>query len=451
MQAGRGEIRGLRVAWCWAQLLFVAVAGALVGCRSGSGEAAVKVADSDVAVTVAISEPDDKGVVYGPEYGELEVMTESLMLASKLYVEEYPFQKLVYNAIDGMLKRMDPSSGFLAPESLELHELETKGYFGGIGVSIGSEGGELKVVSPVEDSPAARAGIQAGEKITAVDGKSLAGGSIDEAVKAMRGEKGTRVKLEVEDSGGVKREVELVRDDIRVSEIKGIRLPGSGMGYVRIGQFDKPTAEEFGRVFDDLNRQKVKGIVLDLRDNPGGLLEAAVGVAECLLPRGKSIVSIRTREGEEKEHLYKAGASSSRNTRVGLAVLVNRGSASAAEVLVGALQSHERGVIVGERTFGKASVQSVIRLGARPECALRLTTAYYYTPDGRQIHGRGIEPDQVVPLARNPWHRVNMRSFLNEVASKSESEGEVMLTGLQDAQLEHAIRILQGKSFEEES
>ncbi len=413
----------------------VAVTVLVCGCASTPSPVAEKAGE-------ASSEGDAESA-----YDDIAVLTEAMLLVRRNYVEEKPFRDVVYHAIDGMLQELDPNSSFLPPKPLEHLEEETRGSFGGIGVSVGLEKNGVKVIAPIEDSPAFRAGIHAGDTITAVDGKKLDGASMDDAVKAMRGEKGSTVQVTIQRADGEKMDVALVRDDIKVASVKGAKVLGDGIGYVRITQFNEPAAGDFQRALGLFAQEKIKGLVVDLRDNPGGLLESAVQVAEQVLPKGKTIVTVRGRKDQDEQQEFKAGPCEHRYTELPIAVLVNGGSASASEILAGALQSHKRAVLVGERTYGKASVQSVIKLALRPDCAVRLTTGYYYTPDGRMIHGQGIEPDVEVPVSKADWRKAQMKRMYEEMPGASSGGMSNLVQGVKDVQLERAKELLKGANI----
>lgn len=373
-------------------------------------------------------------------YDDIAVLTEALLLVERHYVEDVPFQDVVYGAVNGMLTGLDPNSSFLPPQPLAALEEETRGSFGGIGVSVGIDNGGVKVIAPIEDSPAFRAGIHAGDTIMAVDGKKLEGASMDEAVKAMRGEKGSPVKVTVARPSGETVDVALVRDDIKLSSVKGVRNLGDGIGYLRITHFSEHAGSDFATALSKLQQEKVTDLILDLRDNPGGLLESAVAVAEQVLPKGKDIVSVRGRDETAPQQRFVSGPCERRFEELPLAVLVNSGSASASEIVAGALQANKRAVLVGETTYGKASVQSVIKLALRPDCAVRLTTGYYYTPSGEMIHGKGIAPDIKVAVPKAEWRQAQMRRLFEEMPGSSSMTN--MVKGVQDAQLERAKELL---------
>jgi len=412
--------------------LVAALAVGLCGCASPKAEAPARVAGVGVPTAEEAA------------FDEIAVLTEAMLLVRRYYVEEKPFKDVVYGAIEGMVGSLDPNSSFLPPQPLAQLEEDTRGSFGGIGINVGVKDGGVRVIAPIEDSPAFKAGIHAGDVITAVDGKKLEGVSVDEAVKAMRGEKGTPVKVTVERPNGEKMEVALVRDDIKITSVKGVRPLGDGIGYLRITQFNEPAAESFARALASLEKEKISELIIDLRDNPGGLLESAVGVAEQVLPQGAEIVTVRGRDGVRPQQKFEAGPCERRFTDLPIAILVNGGSASASEIMAGALRAHKRAVLVGEKTYGKASVQNVIKLALRPDCALRLTTGYYYTPDGKMIHGTGIEPDVPVAVSKAEWRQAQVRRMYDEAPGAAEGTAQEKEPEAKDEQLERAKQVLKG-------
>ncbi len=409
------------------------------GCTTSHPAKQVRTVAPSAAVTAVSGAAKDEA-----EFDEIAVLTEAMLLVRRYYVEEKPFKDVVYGAINGMLTELDPNSSFLPPQPLASLEEETRGSFCGIGVSVGVQSGGVKVIAPIEDSPAFKAGLHAGDTITAVDGKKLNGASVDEAVKAMRGDKGTAVKVTVERANGEKVDVALVRDDIKVTSVKGVRSLGDGIGYLRITQFNEPVVEDFARALAGLEKEKITELIIDLRDNPGGLLESAVGVAEQVLPKGKEIVTVRGRDGVKAQQRFDAGACERRFTDLPIAVLVNGGSASASEIVAGALKANRRAVLVGEKTYGKASVQNVIKMALRPDCAVRLTTGYYYTPDGKMIHGTGIIPDVEVAVTKAEWRQAQMRRLYDEMPCAATGDLQKMVPGAKDEQLERAKEVLKG-------
>lgn len=420
--------------------------------RKAGGRWVLPLAAASLLLAGCASVPEERSAADAPaaagygDFDEIEVLTEALMLTRRHYVKETEFRELVHKAVDGMLAGLDPNCAFLPPRSLAELEEEACGSFCGIGVSIGMDEGAVgvKVIAPIEDSPAFRAGIHAGDVITSVDGKKTEGASIEEVTDAIKGSKGSSVKLTVERENGETRDIALVRDDIKISSVKGALSLGDGIGYVRITMFSGSVAEDFAEALARLDRDGVSGVVVDLRDNPGGLLEAAVAVAEQLLPQGREIVTVRGRGGIEQHQRFDAGPCAQRLTDLPMVLLVNRGSASAAEVLAGALQAHKRAVLVGEKTYGKASVQSVIGLSLRPDCAIRLTTGYYYTPDGRMIHGQGIAPDIEVVVPQAEWRQAQRKRLIEDMPGAAPGGMAKMVEGIRDEQLERARSILKG-------
>ena len=329
------------------------------------------------------------------DYESIELFTDVLSIVKKSYVEEVDTKKLIYGAINGMLSSLDPHSSFMPPEMYKEMKIETKGSFGGLGIEISIKDGLLTVISPIEDTPAFKAGIKAGDQILKIDDRFTKDMSIMDAVKRMRGEKGTRVILTIMREGFDKpKEFPLIRDIIQVKSVKYKTLD-DGFGYVRIAQFQEKTDDDLVAALASLRRSnggKLRGLVLDLRNDPGGLLDQAVRVADHFLPEGKLIVYT---EGREKESRMRYTADKGeKEPDYPIVVLINSGSASASEIVAGAMQDHKRAVIMGTQSFGKGSVQTIIPLS--DNSGLRLTTARYYTPSGRSIQAKGISPDIVV-------------------------------------------------------
>jgi carboxyl-terminal processing protease len=315
------------------------------------------------------------------------------------YVEPVRDRELVENALNGMLSGLDPHSSYLSPRNFEDMRVQTRGEFGGLGIEVTQENGFIRVISPIDETPAARAGIKPGDLIVQLNGNSTQGLTLQEAVEQMRGERGTAIRLTIRREGEARPvEVSLTRDVIR-PQIVRFRMEGADIGYIRVTSFNEQTEVNLRRAVSTLRQgagQNLRGIVLDLRNNPGGLLDQAVQVTDDLLEQGE-IVSTRARRAEEAQRW---------NARAGditgglpIVVLINGGSASASEIVAGALQDHRRAVVLGTRSFGKGSVQTVIPLGSN-NGAIRLTTARYYTPSGRSIQSTGIEPDIEVRAAR---------------------------------------------------
>lgn len=329
------------------------------------------------------------------DYESIELFTDVLAIVKKSYVEEVDTKKLIYGAINGMLASLDPHSSFMPPDSYKEMKIDTKGQFGGLGIEISMKDGMLTVISPIEDTPAYKAGIKSGDQIIKIDDKFTKDLSINEAVKRMRGTKGTKVILTIMREGFDKpKDFPLVRDIIQVKSVK-FKMLDKGYGYIRIAQFQEKTDEDLAKALSALkseNAGTLYGLVLDLRNDPGGLLDQAVRVAEHFVPEGQLVVYTEGREKDSKVRY--TSRKGNKEPGYPIVVLINGGSASASEIVAGALQDHKRGVIMGTQSFGKGSVQSLIELS--DNSGLRLTTARYYTPSGRSIQAKGITPDITV-------------------------------------------------------
>jgi carboxyl-terminal processing protease len=326
-------------------------------------------------------------------YEQLQIFSDVLDIVQENYVEEADSKELVEGAITGMLKTLDPHSSYLNPDAYKELQVETKGSFGGIGIEITIRDGFLTVVSPLEGTPAYDLGIEAGDQILRVDGESTKEMTLMEAVKKMRGPKGTKVVLTIMREGFAKpKDFVVTRATIAIKSVRAKTLE-PGYGYLRLSQFQSTTAKDLGQALTKLEQenQPLKGLILDMRNNPGGLLDQAVKVSDEFLDEGLIVYTggrLKSQDMRFEAH------TNTRPHRYPIVVLVNEGSASAAEIVAGALQDHKRAVVVGVETFGKGSVQTVMPL--RNGAALRLTTSLYYTPSGRSIQAKGIEPDIVV-------------------------------------------------------
>ncbi|MDD5391452.1 MAG: S41 family peptidase [Thiothrix sp.] len=338
-----------------------------------------------------------QNVEAAPPLDELQQFSEVYSRIKDNYVEEVKDKDLMTNAIRGMLNGLDPHSSYLDEEEFKELQVGTSGEFGGLGIEVGMEDGFVKVISPIDDTPAQKAGLQAGDLIIRLDETPVKGMTLNDAVKLMRGKPGTSINLMVVREGKDKPfKVSIKRDIIQVKSVKS-RILESGYGYVRITSFQAKTTEALLETLDTLkkdNKGNLRGIVLDLRNNPGGVLNAAVGVSDAFLESGK-IVYTEGRVADAKME-YTANKGDSLGSAP-MVVLVNRGSASASEIVAGALQDHKRALIVGQKTFGKGSVQTVLPLDEKT--AVKLTTARYFTPSGRSIQAEGIVPDiELKPL-----------------------------------------------------
>jgi carboxyl-terminal processing protease len=369
------------------------------------------------------------------------------------YVEKPDDSKLVESAINGMLAGLDPHSGYMTPSSFRDMQVQTRGEFGGLGIEVTMEDGLIKVVAPIDDTPAAKAGIMANDIITRLNDEAAQGLTIDQAIDKMRGPVNTKIKLTIMRKGSDKPiEVSIVRDIIRVKSVRW-HPEGSDVGYIRVTQFSEQTTDGLKQAINDLNSQlgadKIKGYVLDLRNNPGGLLDQAISVSATFLEKGE-IVSTRGRNPEETQRF---------NARHGamikgkpLIVLINGGSASASEIVAGALQDQKRATLIGTRSFGKGSVQTIIPLGGG-NGALRLTTARYYTPSGHSIQATGITPDievlQDVPdnmkAQIDTKGEASLRGHLKaEGAEQTGSQSYVPPDGSDDKALKMGLDLLRG-------
>ncbi len=330
-------------------------------------------------------------------YVLMELFGASYNMIKSDYVEETTDKKLIEDAINGMLTALDPHSGFMDQKSFEEMEDETKGEFGGLGLEVTMDNGLVRVVAPIDDTPAYKAGIQMGDYITHIDGTAVMGMSLSDAVKKMRGKPGTEVILMISRKDKEPFELEIERAIIKVKPVK-YEAKGD-IGYIRITTFSEKTTqmakEAIQKLTKEIGKDKILGFVIDLRNNPGGLLDQAVGVSDLFLSQGE-IVSTRSRKPEDT--LRFSATDPDMTKGLPLVVLINEGSASASEIVAGALQDHKRAVIVGLKSFGKGSVQTIKAIPGFG--GIRITTARYYTPSGHSIQAKGIEPDIIIPRAK---------------------------------------------------
>src|SRR6201993_288614 len=330
-------------------------------------------------------------------YKQLNLFGEVFERVRAEYVDDVSDNSLVESAINGMLTSLDPHSNYLNTKNFNDMKVQTRGEFGGLGIEVSMENGLVKVVSPIDETPAARAGLKPGDLITHLDGDPVQGMTLPEAVEKMRGLINTEIKLTIRREGKEPFDVKLTRATIKIQSVRS-HLEGDNIGYIRITSFNEQTDVGLNNVMKNLKQQagnKLAGVILDLRNNPGGLLDQAVAVSDAFLDKGE-IVSTRGRRSEDAQRY---------NARPGdiasglpVAVLINGGSASASEIVAGALQDHHRAILLGTKSFGKGSVQTIIPLPGHG--AMRLTTARYYTPSGRSIQAKGIDPDIVVEAAK---------------------------------------------------
>ena len=346
------------------------------------------------STTMSLAKSQSASVVNSEIYRQLNLFGEVLERVRSDYVEKPDNSKLIEAAINGMLTALDPHSAYMNPKSLRDMLTQTRGEFGGLGIEVTMENGVVKVVSPIEDTPAAKAGLMSGDLITALDKEQIQGLTLQEAVEKMRGPVNSPITLTIVRKGVEDPfDVKVTRDVIHINPVK-YNAEGDDVGYIRITTFNEQTTANLQKALDDLKKQlgpKLKGYVIDLRNNPGGLLDQAISVSDAFLDQG-AIVLTRGRNLEETQRSNARSGDLTDGKQ--LIVLINGGSASASEIVAGALQDHHRATILGTRSFGKGSVQTIIPLGSNG--ALRLTTARYYTPSGRSIQAKGIEPEVVV-------------------------------------------------------
>jgi len=367
------------------------------------------------------------------EYKYLRMFTDVLRIIKENYVEPVNTKDLIYGALNGMTKSLDPFSTFFTPKQYESFRQETEGEFGGVGIEIGMEKGRPVVISPIEGTPAFKAGIKPGDVILEIDGEDTSNMSLIDVVQRIRGKVGTKVQLTIYRKGMEKpMKIELERALIKIESVKWTTL--GDVGYIKLSQFNENVSAQVEKALKELTSQRVKGIILDLRNDPGGLLSEAVNVASLFLPEGKLVVYTRSRNGEIQKYFARRKPVVPDDLPV--IVLINKGSASASEIVAGALQDYKRAIIVGEKSFGKASVQNIIPLD--DGSALKLTVAYYYTPLGRLIHNRGIVPD--VQVAMDEKQEEALQEAIRQ--KKLEGKSGLILLPEKDPQLSKAIELI---------
>ncbi|MGD0538201.1 MAG: S41 family peptidase [Verrucomicrobiota bacterium] len=380
-------------------------------------------------------------------YSNLRLFTLVLERVREDYVDgdKLSYQELIYGALKGMIGTLDPHSEFMDAQKYDELKKETEGSFGGVGIQVGVRGDYLTVIAPMDDTPAARAGILPGDRIMKIDGKNSERFGLTEAVKHLRGASGTVVTLTIlRPSTGIVKDFVLKREDIKVETVRDINSKGeypvsdNKLGYIRISQFGEHTDSELAAALQKLKAQDMQGLILDLRDNPGGLLDEAVEVCSPFLKSGTLIVSTEGRDPTEKHEYHASGRDPFKTPMV---VLVNGGSASASEIVAGCLQDLKRAVILGEQSFGKGSVQSIINLPGG--CGLRLTTAKYYTPSHKVIHEKGITPDIVVPMSEEDTQAVFLKRTPGLADSLDPDQRERVIK-VHDVQLDQAMDLLKG-------
>ncbi|HMP76546.1 MAG TPA: S41 family peptidase [Kiritimatiellia bacterium] len=373
-------------------------------------------------------------------YRQMALFTRVLEQIRENYVEtnRVAYQELVHGALKGMLQSLDPHSQFLDTDMYKDMKDDTSGQFGGLGIVISMKDGALTIVAPMEDTPGFRAGLLAGDRIVQIDDTRTDGMAISDAVKLLRGKPGSKVTLRIMRAPASELiTVDIERANIEVATVKDGKMLEDGIAYLRVTQFSEPTAEALRKEMDRLRGQGLRALVLDLRNNPGGLLSSAIDVAQQFLDRNQVIVSTQGRHPQQNKTYRSRGRA--RYDGFPMVILVNAGSASASEIVAGALQDHRRAVLVGEKTFGKGSVQSVLPMDEGT--AIRLTTAKYYTPSQKVIHERGIEPDIVVPMPPEDMRRLLNQRMQPQPAGEDDEESREVV---EDVQLQRGVDVLKG-------
>lgn len=412
--------------------------------------------DERTAGTQAI---DAESVDYSETYRLLNLFGDVFERVRAQYVEEVDDKTLVESALNGMLTALDPHSSYLNSESFEDMQVSTRGSFGGLGIEVTMENGFVKVVSPIDDTPAFDAGIEAGDYITHIDGEPVLGLSLSDSVDKMRGKVGTKIDLEIRREGeGEPLEITIVRDIIKIRSVR--HRVEDETGYIRVTTFNQNTEDGVKTAIKEIKKElgdELRGYVLDLRNNPGGLLDQAIAVSDAFLERGE-IVSTRGRVDEDVERDNATPGDLADGLPI--VVLINGGSASASEIVAGALQDHKRALVLGTQSFGKGSVQTVMPLPGNG--AMRLTTARYYTPSGNSIQGTGIEPDIIVEQAKleavkqgRRYSEADLRGALDSGQEKKKAnddkdkdgKGEDDEEELTDYQLIRALDLIDGLSL----
>lgn len=425
-------------------VFFLLMAGLIFGIRlyDALAEPATSSNASSLATLPAVSgkEPEDS------PYAAIAVLTHAIQLIRQDYVEDkkISYKELTYAAMRGMLSSLDPHSAFMEPDSFKDMQEDTKSQFGGLGVKVALREGALTIITPMEDSPGFKAGLLPGDRIVKINGASSEKMELNDAVQKLRGNVGEKVTLTIfRPTSKEVKDFTIERAIITVNSVKDAKilppeLTGNGkIGYVRITQFNEPTAKELSAKLDELEAKGMKALILDLRLNPGGLLNSAVDVCGQFLPSGQMVVYTEGRAASQRRE-YKTAEKGKPRPNYPMAVLINGGSASGAEIVAGALKDLNRAVLVGETTFGKGSVQSVIAL--QDGSALRLTTAKYYTPSKQVIHEHGVTPNIVATMSLNQ-ERLLMLQRRTELLNDAEKKE---VAAFRDTQLERAVDALKG-------
>jgi len=383
-------------------------------------------------------------------YKQVELFSDTLAIIQKEYVDETKPKDLIYGSLKGMLSSLDPHSQFMDPDTYNELKVDTEGRFGGLGIEITIKDGLLTIITPIEDSPAWKAGIKAGDHIVKINGELTREISLTDAVKKMRGRPGEIVNLTIlRDSENKLLDFKITRGIIKIQDIKNARILEDGIGYIRLIEFRENTLKDFNNALNLLSKQGMQALIVDLRNNPGGLLDVAVKITGRFIAPNKMIVNTKGRHKEQDLEFYSEGKNAL--TDLPLVILINEGSASGSEIMAGALQDYKRAIIIGTKSFGKGSVQTVIPLG--DGSALRLTTSHYFTPSGKIINGKGVTPDILVEenkpadsLKEQEVKAKKTDELFDELESKQPKAkaAEETFDYKDDAQLNRALSTLRG-------
>jgi carboxyl-terminal processing protease len=386
-------------------------------------------------------------------FRQVELFSDTLAIIQTDYVEEVKPKDLIYGALKGMLSSLDPHSQFMDPDTYNELKVDTEGKFGGIGIEITAKDGLLTVVTPIEDTPAWKAGIKANDRIVKINDELTRDMTLTDAVKRLRGKPGDSVNLTIlRESEKKLLEFKIVRDIIKIKDIKESRILEDGIGYIRLVEFRENTAPDINTVLENLTKQGMNALILDLRNNPGGLLDVAVRVTEKFIEKGKLIVYTKGRK--TSQNLELVSRSEHPILSLPIVVLINEGSASGSEIVAGCLQDYKRAIIMGTKSFGKGSVQTVIPL--RDGSGVRLTTAKYFTPLGKVIHGKGVIPDIVVeegkiePIATKEIKPEDAKGIFEEIEKKkipADEKAEITFDYKSDNQIMRAVDVLKAVKF----
>jgi len=380
-------------------------------------------------------------------YSNLEILSDVIVLIQEEYVETEQPKDIIYGALQGMLEALDSYSQFLEPDVYQELKVETEGEFGGIGIVIAVKTGILTIISPLEGTPGHEAGLEAGDRVVQINGESTKGITLMEAVKKLRGKPKTEVTLTVlRESEQRLIQFKIIRDIVKIESVKESKVINNNIGYIKILEFQENTLPDFKKALSSLKDSNIEGLIVDLRNNPGGLLDIAVAVTSEFLPKGSLVVYTEGRNSKQDMKFHSKGGGFLRKPMI---VLINKGSASGSEIFAGAIKDNNRGLIVGQTSFGKASVQTIIPL--KDDSAIRLTTAHYYTPSGHLIHEKGVEPDVEIDLKKvQAVSKDIITEFDTDTMFENIERGEEYLSleekkeEKRDFELEQAVDIMKG-------